>query len=259
MTRRLCGTAVAFLLITLAPAAWSEQFYLYSPKAVGADDKVQAGDGVLVREVAVEKGDTLSRLSRKFSGHGSYYSQILLFNNIKNPNLIYTGDTLRVPVSNEKGGGEESKALPHKKKKAGAVHRAKGHKKTAPIVTPTKKSSSGKSAESLVELPLSELKRIDKGNHRQSQKSSAKAVQKPSARAEKAHPAATPGEELQRPVSESSADQQLFERAVRAYRQEDCKTALDLFERFIASNPSSPLAADASLYKAECYLKLSAQ
>lgn len=55
----------------------------------------------------------------------------------------------------------------------------------------------------------------------------------------------------------SAAGQNLFENAVRAYRQDDCKTALELFDRYLAENQASPLAADASFYKAECYLKLS--
>ena len=258
MARRLCGTTVAFLLLFLAPAAWSEQFYLYSPTPISADEKKQAGDGILVREIEIEKGDTLFRLSRKFSGHGSYYSQILLFNNIKNPDLIYAGDTLRVPVKGEKGSAKESKALPQSKKKGSAGQVTKERQKM-PAAATTKKSGRGRSSESPDELPLSELKRLDKDSHRPAPKPAVKAIQKPSPRAEKARPAAAVREGYQRPVTESSAAQQLFERAVRAYRQEDCKTALDLFERFISQNPSSPLAADASLYKAECYLKLSAQ
>ena len=35
--------------------------------------------------------------------------------------------------------------------------------------------------------------------------------------------------------------------------------AAELFDRFLAEYPASALAADASLYKAECYLKLSSQ
>jgi len=53
--------------------------------------------------------------------------------------------------------------------------------------------------------------------------------------------------------------QKLFETAVKAYRQDDCRTALELLDRYLADNSGSPLAADATLYKAECYLKLSVQ
>ncbi len=62
------------------------------------------------------------------------------------------------------------------------------------------------------------------------------------------------------PVPAAAPDaQKLFETAVKAYRQDDCRTALELLDRYLADNSGSPLAADATLYKAECYLKLSAQ
>ena len=61
------------------------------------------------------------------------------------------------------------------------------------------------------------------------------------------------------PAGDAVASQKLFERAVNAYKLDDFGTALDLFERYLANNANSPLAADASLYKADCYLKLSSQ
>jgi TolA-binding protein len=60
-------------------------------------------------------------------------------------------------------------------------------------------------------------------------------------------------------VAAATAGQRLFEEAVTSYRQNDCHTALELLDRFLAGNPDSLLAADANLYKADCYLKLSAQ
>jgi len=74
--------------------------YLYTP--VPLDSDAVSTEGVLVREVTVKKGDTLYRLSRQFSGRGNYYPQILLFNELKNPNLIYPGEVLRVPVSHRR-------------------------------------------------------------------------------------------------------------------------------------------------------------
>jgi TolA-binding protein len=61
------------------------------------------------------------------------------------------------------------------------------------------------------------------------------------------------------PETNAVAGQKLFEAATKAYRKDDCRTALELFDRYLADNSNSPLAADANLYKAECYLKLSAQ
>jgi TolA-binding protein len=60
-------------------------------------------------------------------------------------------------------------------------------------------------------------------------------------------------------AGDSASGQKLFERAVKAYRQDDYRTALELFDRYLTENQTSPMAADASLYKAECYLKLSSQ
>lgn len=60
-------------------------------------------------------------------------------------------------------------------------------------------------------------------------------------------------------VAEATAGQRLFEEAVTSYRKDDCHAALELLDRFLAANPGSPMAADANLYKAECYMKLSTQ
>ena len=64
-----------------------------------------------------------------------------------------------------------------------------------------------------------------------------------------------------RPAADGAAasEQMQFEQAMKAYRKDEYRTALRLFDRFLAEHPSSPLAADASLYKAECYLKQSNQ
>ena len=59
--------------------------------------------------------------------------------------------------------------------------------------------------------------------------------------------------------SKAVAGQKLFDAAARAYRSNDCRTALGLLDRYLTENPGSPLAADASLYKADCYMKMSAQ
>ena len=263
MTRRLCGTAVALLLLALAPAVWSQQYFLYSPKAASPEDKVQAKDGVLVREVSVQRGDTLSGLSRKFSGHGSYFSQILLFNDIKDPNLIYAGRTLRVPVSKEHVDEKVSAAPVLKKKKTAHPVAAVGKVQAVAPVPAAKKTVTGKiPAEPLTEISLSELKRIDAAKHkkREVRPPATAVVRKPTPVAEAPQVIVTV-KEKQRPAAavEAVSGQKLFERALRSYRQDDCRTALDLFERFLSDNPTSPLAADASLYKAECYLKLSSQ
>lgn len=273
MTLHVRRTAVAFLLCSLALPAWGQQYYLYEPKPVSPDIKREAGDGVLVSEIPIHDGDTLFGISKKYSGHGTYYPQILLFNDIKDPNLIYTGDTIRIPLP--KNGPAEAVTQP-KQKHGKALKRKKTLKKrasTSPAMPAPAKASSGKDRTSSTELSLSELKNLEsgKGVRRSQKKKGTDTTARKSAiddaqlihrREESEVPAkqqktgATPA----RPDAVSTvAGQQLFEKAVKAYRQDDFRTALELFDRYLADNPNSPMAADASLYKAECYLKLSAQ
>lgn len=97
--RFLIGT-LASLALLLASQVWGQE-YLYQPRLLAEGEQVKPADGVLVRVVQVKKGDTLSRISKRFSGRAAYYPQILLFNSIRNPHLIYPGDLLRIPVSGQ--------------------------------------------------------------------------------------------------------------------------------------------------------------
>ena len=87
------------LLLCGATASWGGD-YLYAPRPA---DGAEPGEGVLVREVTVKKGDTLSHLSKRDSGRGYYYPQILLFNEIRNPHRIQVGQVVRVPLSHKAG------------------------------------------------------------------------------------------------------------------------------------------------------------
>jgi len=186
MRQRACTTATTLLILALAVPSAATNYFLYSPETVTPDEKGLEKEGVLVREVEIRKGDTLSGISRRFSGRGYYYPQILLFNNIKNPNLIYSGATLKVPLPRGKTVASPAVASP--------------------------------------------------------------ADTTPQRRAESKPPAQT---------KESKSGRKLFNRALAAYRRGNFSAALALFDRFLTENPSSPKAADASLYKADCYLKLS--
>jgi LysM repeat protein len=194
MTRRGLGIAAALLLLGGATQGWCDQFYRYAPTAT-ADGNHASGE-ILVREIQVQKGDTLYGLSRRFAGHGAYYPQILLFNDIKDPDKIYAGSTLRLPVT--------STALP-----------------APPAPVPQK----------------------------------AVAAPPPV----KVAPPATRHAKAAAPAAVPSAPQGLYEQAVGAYRRNDCPAAVELFDRFLAADPSSPLAADAALFKADCFLKQSGQ
>ena len=48
----------------------------------------------------VQRGDCLRHIAQYFYGDQSYYKQIAELNNIKNPDLIYPGDTLKLPEVN---------------------------------------------------------------------------------------------------------------------------------------------------------------
>lgn len=45
----------------------------------------------------VKKGDTLSAIARKFYGNANQYPKLATYNNIKNPNLIRTGQIIKIP------------------------------------------------------------------------------------------------------------------------------------------------------------------
>ena len=283
MAHRASLAAVIFLLSAFSLPAWGEQYYLYESKAVTAEEKEPGKDAVLVVEVPVQKGDTLYNISRKFSGRGTYYPQILLFNKIVDPDLIYAGKTLKVPVAQ----GEIRKKLVPVKESAvkSKKHSVKGKKVAkpkehahVPAHAPTKQPPSAQSAAAAptTELSLADLKTLDENNSKKRVETKRVAAQTPARDKNERGVAAsrsatmTPAiDKKEKPVVASKAGvgqstagdtvagQKLFERAVTAYRQDDFSAALELFDRYLADNSSSPLAADASLFKAECYLKLS--
>jgi LysM repeat protein len=209
MTSCIRCTAVILFVASMALPAWSQQYLLYSPQPVESGQATSSPEGVLVQEIKIQKGDTLYGLSRKFNGKGTYYPQILLFNTIKNPNLIYAGNTLRIPLSQHK-----QPTLTTETQEPAALE--------APVTTPP--------------AELQPAHRIRTSS----------AIPVPT-------PAPAPAEDA--PIS----GQKLFNAAMLSYRTGDCRTAIEQFDHYLADYSASPLAADANLYKAECYLKLSAQ
>lgn len=250
MTPRFGRTTLLVIMICIALPAWGQQYLLYVPQPAPADQQVPSQDGILVREIEIQKGDTLSKLSRRFSGHGMYFPQILLFNDIKNPNLIYTGNTLKVPVTQTATSASSPTG-------SSAKQKAPGHKKSSrksSDASPARKASAAAPASAAsTELSLSDLNKVGAKNDtttRGSRKSKTSLPQ------ESLTSTATRKDSA---AAREAAGQQLYEAAVKAFQQEDCRAALGLFDRYLADNSASPLAADANLYKAECYLKLSAQ
>jgi len=120
---------------------------------------------------------------------------VLLFNSIKNPDLIHTGEKLRIPVP-------PGRAVAEKKS---------GDRKSRHARRPSSRS-----------------------------KSAAKQLMSPS-------PSAT------------AAEQESYQRAKRAYLDADYQKALGLFAGFLRKFPHSKHAADASLYRADCFLRLSGE
>jgi hypothetical protein len=239
MTRHACKTTLALLLLSLSAPALGQNYFMYAPRTAHPGEKTSPKDGVLVREIEVRKGDTLSGISRKFSGRGSYYPQILLFNDIKNPHRIHDGDLVRVPVS---------KTEPAEQRKQAA---------TPPPVQQTK----AKPTTSLSEIPLSDLKTTDVTLGKKAAKRSRGRRHRAMARSNRKETsiASSSRKELPSSPTNPASAQKQFNQALASYRQKNWNTALEQFDRFLASNPSSQFAADASLYKADCYLKLSNQ
>lgn len=95
----LLSVCAALLPATHSMAAESGDYFLFLPERVDPEGGRSQDGGVLVRKIVIRHGDTLSRLSRQYSGKGHYYPQILLFNQIADPDLIYAGRELLVPVS----------------------------------------------------------------------------------------------------------------------------------------------------------------
>lgn len=260
MTRRASLMAVVLLFCSLTLPAWGQQqYYLYEPKPVTSEEQGQGKEGVLITEVPVQKGDTLYGISRKFSGHGMYYPQILLFNKINNPNLIYPGKTLKVPVMQAVARTEPApvKESTRKSRKLQAEDEKVAKPKETVGQQPV---ASSPGVAPVTEISLSDLKALDEikpSKHINKKKTASQG----STRHKKEKIAVTVGKTDAVPshVGDAETGQKLFERAVKAYRLDDFSAALELFDRYLVDNSSSPLAADASLYKAECYLKLSSQ
>lgn len=182
------------VLLLGVSASWGAD-YLYAPHQV---QNGQHEEGVLVREVTVKKGNTLSGLSKKYSGHGYYYPQILLFNQIKNPHRIYPGEVIRVPLG---------KHQPHK--------------------------------------PTQEAKQ-------QASVTAGRAAAAPQPASKRTEPA-TAG------APATGAESSAYAAALATFKQGDCDHAIKQFDEFISRYPHSSLLPEATLNRAECYLKLSSK
>lgn len=236
MKMKMTSIASALLAVSFsATPVTASDYFLYSPQPA-VTGKIPAGEtGVLVKEITVKWGDTLYGLSRQHAGKGTYYPQILLFNNIKDPDLIYAGKKLRVPVKH----AEESVAAEH-----------------APVQVkkPVRKE---REEERFVPPPMPQTpSRQEKG-----QRELPAPVVSPTPRA----PEVAPKTQTQPPVQTDQKkgsgqdEQKLYRQGILLFKQGDFKGALTEFDDFLAKYPDSDLAADVTLYRAESLLKLASQ
>jgi TolA-binding protein len=108
MVRGMTIAMVIILAAVVSQVSASEEYNLYRPEKVQSQSIPAPGSAVLTKTIVIQKGDTLSKLSRRYSGRSAYFPQILLFNRIKNPDLIYAGAFLQVPlISQVANAGQE--------------------------------------------------------------------------------------------------------------------------------------------------------
>ncbi len=196
-------------------------------------NQILVKDGVSYREVTVQKGDTLFSISRKYSKQGATYAATLRFNDIDDPNQIVDGDIINVPLFQEK---KAQQPVPVAQLKPIAV--VPGQSCVKPPVVEKSKTRFEQEL-SLVSQPAVK------------EALSSPAVQAPPVSVMVVTP------HQQTSPNNLTIGQELFEQAVKSYRSGDCQTSIQLFGRFLAEHTGSVLAADASLFVADCYLKLS--
>ncbi|BBA71677.1 LysM peptidoglycan-binding domain-containing protein [Geobacter sulfurreducens] len=226
----------ASLVLSMASLAAGGEYLLYTPGASEGGRPSGPDEGVLVKSITVQKGDTLYSLSRKYNGKGGYYPQILLFNEIKNPDLIYAGNKLMVPVAPtgpKAAFSQQPSAVPAvAAKKEPAVRPAR--EKVAPVA-----AHRGAKRESTVTT----------------------SVRPPEPAAATPPVPSRPAAEAHRPQTVKADDNEhsLYEKGVSAYKSGAYSQSVELFERFLARYPSSPLVPDATLYRADAFLKMAGQ
>ena len=74
----------------------------------GSDTVADTGGGGGQQSYTVEKGDNLSAISKRFYGKSKYWKQIYEANRdtIENPDLIYPGQTIKLPAIDTDGDGD---------------------------------------------------------------------------------------------------------------------------------------------------------
>lgn len=202
------------------------------------EDLIQVKDGVSYREVTVQSGDTLFDISKKYRKEGSLYSETLRFNDMKDPDHIAAGDIIKVPLFMETKGNKKN-PVKQKQLKSDMIGVQK------PISTLKKPSAE---AVSLFTNNSTSVRMSNQSPAPVINKNKVELSSKPTELAVPSVPIFS---------NNSTSKQKLYEQAIRSYRSGDCRTAIQLFGQFLTEQTSSALAADASLFIADCYLRLS--
>ena len=152
---RSVAIALVIIMAGAASSAYAEEYNLYRAEKVQSKNIPAPGEGVLTKTIIIRKGDTLSRLSRRYGGRSAFFPQILLFNRIKNPDLIYAGAQLRVPVTRqEEGLGQLRKSSPSTKKRGPTLEKRR---------VPAAPAASGRAGQHLYTRGV---RAYEKGNYR---------------------------------------------------------------------------------------------
>jgi LysM repeat protein len=280
ISRRALTIAGALLSLLLTVPVLGQNYFLYSAKILSEqekkqfvgrkepdtkrrksgvkkniplkNDQIQVKDGVAYREITVQKGDSLFSISRNFSREGASYAEILRLNAIKHPDLIHIGDIIKVPVATGRTGNKETSAqLPRPGEpvllKEPPAAQPAGAPVSLPSLTSPKPAYAGKIGENPPAQQTPQIQPV------------AGALSEAPRAAEHPVPARTDQGQALTVSRNTQSGQKLFEQAVKSYRKNDCQAAIQLFARFLAENTDSIFAPDASMYNADCYLKLSGQ
>ncbi len=97
---RLTVAILALSTVTATAALAAGDYTLYEPRPTASSrPPASPEDGLLVHNIVIKQGDTLWGLAAKYRGKGFYYPQFLILNKITNPDLIYAGKIIHVPVT----------------------------------------------------------------------------------------------------------------------------------------------------------------
>jgi TolA-binding protein len=89
---------ISLTVLVCCSISVADEYLLYKPDVIRMEEAPRSGEGILAKRIIIRKGDTLSSLSRLYSGKSSYFPQILLFNHISDPDRIFAGRDLVVPL-----------------------------------------------------------------------------------------------------------------------------------------------------------------